>query len=59
MFSFPELRLIALSRWLSPAGLDLAEKLLAYDPTERVTAVQALEAAYFTDESPAPDPPVG
>jgi CTD kinase subunit alpha len=47
------------SRWLSPAGLDLAEKLLAFDPLHRITAVQALEAAYFKVEEPPPAMPTG
>lgn len=46
-------------RWLSPAALDLAERLLAYDPTQRVSAVQALEAAYFNQEDPPPMQPSG
>jgi CTD kinase subunit alpha len=47
------------TRWLSPAGLDLAEELLAFDPLHRVTAVQALEAAYFKVEEPPPAMPTG
>ena len=47
------LMLICFTRWLSPAGLDLAEELLAFDPLHRVTAVQALEAAYFKTEEPS------
>ncbi|KAL4075830.1 Pkinase-domain-containing protein [Scleroderma citrinum] len=46
-------------RWLSPAALDLAEQLLTYDPARRVTALQALEAPYFTVEQPPPELPVG
>ncbi|KAG1754078.1 kinase-like domain-containing protein [Suillus paluster] len=46
------------SRWLSPAALDLAERLLSYDPTQRVTAVEALEAPYFKEEQPPPQLPV-
>ncbi|KAH9965955.1 kinase-like domain-containing protein [Russula dissimulans] len=46
-------------KWLSPAGLDLAEELLAFDPLHRVTAVQALEAAYFKAEAPPPAMPTG
>ncbi|KDQ64538.1 hypothetical protein JAAARDRAFT_118159 [Jaapia argillacea MUCL 33604] len=41
-------------KWLSPAALDLAESLLDYDPMRRVTAVQAMEAPYFTQEEPPP-----
>lgn len=46
-------------RWLSPAALDLAELLLAYDPAKRVTALQALEAPYFTQEKPSAEKPIG
>lgn len=38
-------------RWLSPAGRDLVEQLVAYDLTKQVTAVQALEAPYIEDAS--------
>ena len=44
-------------RWLSPAGLDLAERLLAYDPEQRATATQALDAPYFNQEPPLPEYP--
>ncbi|RDX55618.1 Pkinase-domain-containing protein [Lentinus brumalis] len=46
-------------KWLSPAGLDLAEQLLAWDPERRITAVQALEAPYFNQEQPPAATPVG
>lgn len=46
-------------RWLSPAGLDLAERLLAFDPVSRATATQALEAPYFHQEDPPPSRPSG
>jgi CTD kinase subunit alpha len=46
-------------RWLSPAALDLAERLLAYDPLQRVTAIQALDAPYFRQEEPPPELPTG
>lgn len=46
-------------KWLSPAALDLAEQLLAYDPAQRATAAQALEAPYFNQEQPAAERPVG
>ncbi|KAG9317683.1 kinase-like domain-containing protein [Chiua virens] len=45
--------------WLSPAALDLAEQLLTYDPTKRVTAAQALEAPYFREELPPAELPIG
>lgn len=48
-----------LFRWLSPAALDLAEQLLAYDPAQRATAVQALDAPYFNQEQPPAEPPTG
>ncbi|KAJ7771407.1 Pkinase-domain-containing protein [Mycena maculata] len=46
-------------KWMSPAALDLAERLLCYDPTARATAVQAMEAPYFTQEEPPASAPVG
>lgn len=46
-------------RWLTPAGLDLAELLLSYDPNQRITAVQAMEAPYFREEDPPPSLPTG
>ncbi|KAF8760148.1 PI3 PI4-kinase family [Rhizoctonia solani] len=47
------------NKYLSPAALDLAELLLAYDPNKRTTAVQALQAPYFVSEDPPPEKPVG
>lgn len=47
------------NKYLSPAALDLAETLLAYDPTKRASASQALLAPYFVSELPAPEKPVG
>lgn len=44
---------------MSPAALDLAERLLAYDPSQRVAALQAMEAPYFTQEIPPAARPVG
>lgn len=44
---------------MSPAALDLAEQLLAFDPAERITALQAMDAPYFTKEYPSAAPPVG
>jgi len=46
-------------KWMSPAALDLAEQLLTYDPGQRVSALQAMNAPYFTKEMPSPAPPVG
>ncbi|EIN10645.1 Pkinase-domain-containing protein [Punctularia strigosozonata HHB-11173 SS5] len=39
-------------KWMSPAALDLAEQLLDYEPSRRISAVQALDAPYFTQEDP-------
>ncbi|CAE6505200.1 unnamed protein product [Rhizoctonia solani] len=47
------------NKYLSPAALDLAESLLAYDPNKRATAAQALQAPYFVSEVPPPEKPVG
>ncbi|KAJ6613412.1 kinase-like domain-containing protein [Mycena sp. CBHHK59/15] len=46
-------------KWMSPAALDLAERLLCYDPAARATALQAMEAPYFTQEEPPAMAPVG
>jgi serine/threonine protein kinase len=44
---------------MSQAALDLAERLLCYDPAARATAVQAMDAPYFTQEDPPAMAPVG
>ena len=44
---------------MSPAALDLAEQLLAFDPSQRVTALQAMDTPYFTKETPSASSPVG
>jgi CTD kinase subunit alpha len=44
---------------MSPAALDLAEQLLAYDPSQRITALQAMDAPYFGTEFPPATPPIG
>jgi len=46
-------------KWMSQPALDLAERLLCYDPAARATAVQALEAPYFTQEEPFAVAPAG
>ncbi|KAF8655275.1 hypothetical protein AX16_003175 [Volvariella volvacea WC 439] len=46
-------------KWMSSAALDLAEKLLAYDPAERISASQALHEPYFTQENPPAIAPTG
>ena len=44
-------------RWISAAGLELAEKLLSLNPAKRPTAREALEMEYFTSEEPPPELP--
>lgn len=44
---------------LTPAALDLLEKMFQYDPELRPTAEEALAHAYFTSEEPAPEEPIG
>lgn len=44
---------------MSPAALDLAEQLLAYDPSKRASAIQAMEAPYFNSEEPEAERPYG
>jgi cyclin-dependent kinase 1/cyclin-dependent kinase 2 len=34
---------------LEPAGLELLETILAYDPKDRITAKESLDHAYFDD----------
>lgn len=34
---------------LEDSGLDLLYKMLEYDPTQRISAVQALKHPYFAD----------
>ncbi|EEB90313.1 hypothetical protein MPER_11495, partial [Moniliophthora perniciosa FA553] len=46
-------------KWMSPAALDLAERLLEYDPSRRINAVDAMQAPYFTTEEPPAEKPVG
>lgn len=57
--SYCHLSHVVLFRWLSPAGLDLAEHLLTFNPALRATAVQALDANYFKQELPPPELPTG
>ncbi|GAA5943965.1 hypothetical protein JCM1841_004932 [Sporobolomyces salmonicolor] len=45
------------SKWLTPAGLDVAERLLSLDPAGRPTADEALQMDYFTTEEPKPELP--
>ncbi|OJT03761.1 CTD kinase subunit alpha [Trametes pubescens] len=46
-------------KWLTPAGLDLAERLLTYNPERRITALQAMDAPYFNQEEPFAAAPTG
>ena len=34
---------------LDENGIDLLEKLLTYDPTQRISAIQALQHSYFNE----------
>ncbi len=47
-----------LHRYLSSAALDLAQRLLEYDPVKRITAAEALEQPFFTTEEPRAALPV-
>ncbi|WFD37228.1 [pyruvate dehydrogenase (acetyl-transferring)] kinase [Malassezia japonica] len=47
----------ALEASLSPAAQRLARGLLTYDPTKRLSAADALQSDYFTNEDPAPEAP--
>ncbi|KAF9045734.1 Pkinase-domain-containing protein [Hymenopellis radicata] len=46
------------SKWMTPRALDLAERLLDYDPMRRISAAEALETEYFLEEEPKPERPV-
>ncbi|EIW76134.1 Pkinase-domain-containing protein [Coniophora puteana RWD-64-598 SS2] len=48
---------VLFQKWMSPAALDLAEQLLAYDPEKRATALQALDTPYFKQELPLAELP--
>ncbi|KAK4048176.1 kinase subunit of RNA polymerase II carboxy-terminal domain kinase I [Microbotryomycetes sp. JL221] len=45
------------SKHLTPGGLDVAERLLALNPSQRPTADKALLMPYFVSEDPAPEMP--
>ena len=45
------------SRWLTPAGLDLAQGLLAFDHAQRVSAKEAMSSPYFVSEEPQMERP--
>jgi len=45
------------SKWLSPGALDLVERLLTFNPAERLLADDALKLPYFTTEEPQMERP--
>ncbi|PPQ98560.1 hypothetical protein CVT24_004051 [Panaeolus cyanescens] len=45
--------------WMSSEALDLAERLLTYDPSQRITAMDAMSHPYFTREEPSAILPEG
>ena len=45
------------AKWLSPAALDLAEGLLCYDSTKRLSAEKAMLSDYFIKEDPPMEMP--
>ncbi|GAA5872715.1 hypothetical protein JCM8547_006323 [Rhodosporidiobolus lusitaniae] len=47
----------AFSKWLTPAGLNVAERLLSLDPAGRPLCEEALAMPYFVSEEPAPELP--
>ncbi|KAL8277113.1 hypothetical protein RQP46_010441 [Phenoliferia psychrophenolica] len=52
----PSLLRDSFQKWLSPAGLDVAERLLSMDPAKRPTADEARDMEYFR-EDPQPEMP--
>jgi len=44
---------------MSVEALNLAERLLEYDPARRISARDAIESTYFTTELPVPEKPIG
>lgn len=47
------------AKWMTPAALDLAERLLDFNPEQRWTATQAMDAPYFRVEAPPAQEPTG
>ncbi|GAA5940513.1 uncharacterized protein JCM15063_002357 [Sporobolomyces koalae] len=45
------------SKWLTPAGLEVADRLLSLNPAGRPTADEALRLDYFVKEEPQPELP--
>jgi serine/threonine protein kinase len=41
-----------MNRWMSPCALDLAERLLTFDPSQRITAEETLNHEYFKSDLP-------
>ncbi|KAJ7337349.1 kinase-like domain-containing protein [Mycena albidolilacea] len=57
---YPKASLAQLLPKASPAAVDLLERLLKFDPAERISAADALSHPYFTETTnPAPAPPPG
>ncbi|KAJ7672613.1 kinase-like domain-containing protein [Mycena polygramma] len=57
---FPKVPLGQVIPKASPAALDLLERLLKFDPSERISAADALSHPYFTETmNAAPPPPPG
>lgn len=44
-------------RWMSHSALELAERLLTFGPSQRITAEEALNHEYFTNDLPDPIAP--
>ncbi|TIB66827.1 hypothetical protein E3P77_02024 [Wallemia ichthyophaga] len=44
-------------RWLTPAGLELAQALLTFNPQKRLSAKDALQLPFFKSEEPLPELP--
>ncbi|KAF7366684.1 Pkinase-domain-containing protein [Mycena sanguinolenta] len=57
---FPKISLAQVLPKASPAAVDLMERLLKFDPSERITCAEALSHPYFAETSnPAPAAPPG
>ncbi|KAJ7628447.1 kinase-like domain-containing protein [Roridomyces roridus] len=55
----PKMNLAQVLPKASPAALDLLERLLKFDPAERISAADALSHPYFTETSAMPNPTPG
>ncbi|KAK7042421.1 Pkinase-domain-containing protein [Favolaschia claudopus] len=57
---YPKMNLGQVLPKASPAAIDLLERLLKFDPSERISAADALSHPYFTEQAnAAPAPPPG